>query len=113
MVPQISKCSNSKLEEATEVLTGKDNFLCLAKWQISQVALLSNWKEGYNEDIWDSLLFETCPSLKCHKADKGIEVAWLATLWTESFHLTTQTNCPLGFQIMQNTFRVIKITRTL
>jgi len=71
--PQISRCSNSNLVEAWDELLEMGNFLCLAKWQMSQTALLSTMISGYNLCIWYNLWWDKWPSLKCHKADKGME----------------------------------------
>jgi len=72
--PQISKWSSSNLDEEWDLLRTKDNFLCLEKWQMSQVALLSQVMDGYKLFIWDSLWWERCPNLKRHMAEEGITV---------------------------------------
>jgi len=63
--PQMLKCSNSNLDLAMEWLELKGSFLCLAKRQTSQVALLSTEIEEYNWCILDNLWLDKCPNLKC------------------------------------------------
>ena len=46
--------------------------MCLAKWQMSHVALLSQVIDGYKWFIWDILWWERCPSLKCQMVEEGI-----------------------------------------
>ena len=71
--PQISRCNNSNSVKAWNELLEKGSFLCLAKWQMSQTALLSKMISGYNLCIWYNLWWDKWPSLKCHKADKGMD----------------------------------------
>jgi hypothetical protein len=54
------------------LLEGYGNFFCLAKWQTSQIALLSQLIEGYKDVILDNLLLDKWPKRKCHKALLGI-----------------------------------------
>jgi len=63
------------LKDAWDKLEVKGMCFCLAKWQMSQVTLLSLVIKEYKDDILSILWWDKCPNLKCHKALTGIE--WL------------------------------------